>query len=299
MVDQKLTTFTVIGIGEVGSTVASLINSNFSGISLHLVDIHPSRNGKVLDLQHAGACNRNKISYNDPDSLSSSDIIVFTAGYSNVHGESRNSVSSKNKELVRSVFKDVQLKPDVTIIVITNPVEPVSHWINEATGKRYRVIGTGTALDTFRMKFLLQERFKCDPDQIETLVIGEHGQNMVPLYSSTTVKGIPVRSLISDEEWDKLENELKQSAFLIRETEKATKFGVAETSVFLIKVLLSTEECILPVSIPFTDRDHSELYVSLPVRISLNKVEIAPFEMTDSEKEKFQAAVRSIAGNLE
>lgn len=93
--------YTVIGIGEVGGSVASLINSNFSDITLHLNDVYPERNGKILDLQHAGACNGNIVHYNHPDSLSQSDLIVFAAGYSNVHGESRNSVAVKNRELVR------------------------------------------------------------------------------------------------------------------------------------------------------------------------------------------------------
>lgn len=291
--------FTVIGIGEVGSTVASLINSNFSEITIHLNDIQEVKNGRVLDLQHAGACNGNRITYNDPSAFEESDVIIFAAGFSNVHGESRNSVAARNRELVRSIFSHTALKPSATVLVITNPVEPVSYWIDECTFGRYKVIGTGTALDTFRLKYLLSERFKCKLDLIETMVIGEHGQHMVPLFSRTKVNGVPVEELVSQIELNAIEEELRQSAFQIRETEKGTKYGVAETTIYIIKAVTGDQECTLPVSIAYTNELSERFFISLPVKLNSGIMESIPFSMNSHENEKFQAAVSSIRSNLE
>lgn len=184
------------------------------------------------------------------------------------------------------------------IIVITNPVEPVSFWIKEAIGDRINFIGTGTALDTFRLKFLLQQRFNCHFSEIETAVIGEHGQHMIPLFTSTCINGKPIMKLTSGTELKMIETELKQSAFQIRETEKATKFGVAETTVFILKALFKEEGTRIPVSMPYVDSAGRKLFLSLPVIINKVAISPVPFTMNDHEQDDLQKAILSINSNL-
>lgn len=295
--------FTIVGFGEVGSLVAALINSSFSGITINVINTQLGKSGRILDLEHAAASKNNLITHNDHHVIGLSEIIVYAAGYSNVHGESRNTVAQKNKELAISFFDEITFQVRSTIVVITNPVEPISFWIKEKVGEKCQVIGTGTSLDTFRLTHILSKKFNCRPKDIETLVIGEHGINMVPVFSQTFVKGTALSELCNSAELDLIAEELVQCAFQIRETEKATKYGIAETCLFLIHALISHQDTIIPIStdsISLWKEAHfsKPIFISLPTRISSSGIKSTWIELSSKEKEKLQLAINSISSTL-
>lgn len=295
--------FTIIGFGEVGSLVAALINSSYSGITINIINIQTEKSGRLLDLEHAAACKNNLITHNQTQLIGQSKIIVYAAGYSNVHGESRNTVAKKNKELALSFFENLEFKIKSTIIVITNPVEPISFWIKDKVGDKCQVVGTGTSLDTFRLKYILSKKFKCQTNEVKTLVIGEHGAHMVPVFSQTFIKGHALNTMCDSDELKLISNELIQSAFQIRETEAATKYGIAETTLFIIQALFSNQETEIPLSVgdtSFLQNFHlpRPLFISLPVRISSSGIAPNYLELSTNESKALQQAINSIATAL-
>lgn len=238
----------IIGLGEVGAELASLLLS-ISELSINLIDpanIH----GRFLDLAHTIGITNNHCLINDFEFLNQSEIVIYTAGYSNKQGESRNSVAKHNRKLIQQVFSKYLPKQNTTIISITNPVELSAQWIKETCAQHrhlIQVFGTGTSLDTYRLKYILKSNFP-QIDKIDIEVIGEHGDNMIPAWSKCTFDNENISNLSLDMELTKIKEELTQSAFTIRKTEKATKFGIAHTTFQIIKHLLNSTQAKIPLS---------------------------------------------------
>lgn len=292
--------FTIYGFGEVGSLTAALINSTFSNCIFNLIDTHAVKNGKILDFEHAATCRENVVLYNSKETISNSDFIIYTAGHSNIHGESRNSVAAKNKKLVYDLFSKITFAKKTKIIVVTNPVEPVSYWLNDAVKGKAVVIGTGTSLDTFRLKFILSQQFPCKVSAIETSVIGEHGQHMVPIFSETSLDGIKLSKIAAPEIQMAIAEELIQSAFKIRETEAVTKYGIAQTCLEIIQSLMAPNERILPVSVALPTSLQKEfscdlpIFISQPCTLSIEGIKLSGLKYSKNEKEAFQKAIFEI-----
>ncbi|MEQ8574182.1 hypothetical protein [Fulvivirga sp.] len=281
-------TITIIGLGEVGGTIASLILGETSNSTINLVDIKDV-SGRVLDIKHAGTFTNNKVIANNPFVTNHSDFIIYTAGFSNAVNAERNSVADQNKVLVRKVFRKIQPKKDAVIIAVSNPVELVSQWISEIYKNNITVVGTGTFLDTVRLKFLISERLNKNISLVDTIVIGEHGENMTPVYSQTTVDSESIFDILGMKQIEELTTNLKNSARSIRSTESATKFGVAQCVVEIIKAFYSNQT-IVPLSIMINDAykkllgAYSDNYISLPCKI----VEFTPIPvMLDLDPQEF------------
>lgn len=292
--------FTIYGFGEVGSLTAALINSAFNSCTFNLIDTASKKSGKILDFEHAATCRENIVLYNSKNTVPDSDFIIYAAGHSNVHGESRNSVAAKNKKLVYDLFSEISFKKQTKIVVVTNPVEPVSFWLNDAVKGKVTVIGTGTSLDTFRFKFILSQHYSCEVAAIATSVVGEHGQHMAPIFSKTFVDGINLPEISSPETRKELSEELIQSAFKIRETEAVTKYGIAQTCLEIIHGFSNKEEIILPVSIALPSSLQLEflctipIFISLPCSISSAGIQVSTIHFSKDEKVAFQNAVNAI-----
>jgi malate/lactate dehydrogenase len=292
--------FTIIGFGEVGSLVGALINGRFNNSTLNIFDFPEEISGRILDFKHACACNNNTVLVNDKNSSRSADVVLYAAGYCNALGESRYTVAQKNKELIEQIFGDVQFKEDTLVIVVTNPVELASLWVHEALNGKHLVIGTGTSLDMFRLQFILSNFFQCPLDQIETLVLGEHGEKMVPIYSATTVNGKALTEIVSDEMLKQFTIELVNSASMIRKTESATKFGIAETCLKLILAYFGLEEAFrTAASMPYAQKGESDnvlrAFVSQLVLIEERSIKILNPSLTEHEQALFHDAVKFIS----
>ena len=291
---------TVYGFGEVGSLVAALINCNFSNCTLNVMNTKEQVSGRILDLQHAAACNNNQIVHNSHSSIPLSDFIIYAAGFSNVHGESRNSVALKNKQLVYELFSKISFNSNTKIIAITNPVDPISYWINDAIKGKATVIGTGTALDTFRLKHILSDHFEAKLANVTAQVIGEHGQHMVPLFSQSKIEDKYLIDVSNNDELQGIEEKLVKSAFEIRQTEQATKYGIAQTCLELIQAFLSEKPICIPVSIGITEELRREFKCELPLFLSLDcqlsqaGIEILPLKCSIKERSNLKLAANAI-----
>ncbi|QSE98542.1 malate dehydrogenase [Fulvivirga lutea] len=288
----------VIGIGEVGSTVVSLLLQKYQNTVLNLIDI-AQIDGRYLDLFHAGSFNNNTVIVNNEKALNNSDYIIYAAGYSNTIEQSRNSVAKENKKLIGEIFSQITPKAETVIIAVTNPVELVAQWISEHYDHKLMVLGSGTCLDTYRLNYLLSKHAKVPINEVESLVLGEHGDNMVPVYSVSSINGQPVSNYFSAKELEDISNELKLSARKIRETETATKYGIAQCVMHILE-WIDRKDFILPVSMPI-NREYKELldlkediFFSQPCTWLGEELITQPLEFNEKEIGELKSAYRSI-----
>lgn len=291
----------IIGLGETGTAISQLLLNDYRNIQLNIIDPNPNLRGRILDLSHAGIRNENLIHLNDRTLLSQSDSIFFCAGTRNIPGASRESMASVNQKLIVDVFNGIELRPDCRIIVISNPLDAMVTWISSYFEQRLCVIGTGTLLDSWRLKFIIAQHFRLDPERIEAVVLGEHGDSMVPIWSKTTVDGLPIQELFSQPQLDELKVKLLSVAKEIRETENATKYGVAAAALHLFASLEDNEEnetiaSVLEQRIVPDEGSKSPVAFGRPVRIAQGKVIIQDFEMDDQEeKDALEHSIQKIS----
>jgi L-lactate dehydrogenase len=295
---------TIIGFGEVGSTVITCLNSSFSGVLFHIVDPHQSISGRMMDAAHACASRKNDITFNDYEMTNQSDVIVYAAGFSNQQGVSRMSVAAANKELVFTVFEHLSLKPDCLVLAITNPVDLVSSWIYEALRHANLVVGTGTSLDTFRMNYMLAEKEQVSIHEVNTMILGEHGQHMTLIPSQCKLLSKGISHYYNEEQLTDLMVELRGAASKIRETEKATKYGVASAAQVIIQSYFSAAQTIIPCTVKLGKWGSSlfdcseNVFMSLPCFISNQEISVQEIEFQETELNDLKLAAKFLQNHL-
>lgn len=282
-------TISIVGFGEVGSTLASLLNTTFKNVTFYVLDLNSNLSGRIMDFSHACASEKNEVLWNYPTALEQSDFIIYCAGYSNQKGESRDTVAASNKELVHQIFNSHNIAVHTKIIVVTNPVEKITKCLQELLPDNL-VVGTGTSLDTYRLDYLVSKKLNVSLSSVKSLVLGEHGQHMVPIFSASFVDDISFEKLFTLNELEELLLQLKNAATIIRETEKASKYGVSECVCKIVKAFVGIENLEIPLSIKLNSfykdlfQINEEAILSLPVKIYNKKLTIN-MNSTYSEKE--------------
>lgn len=239
---------TIVGLGETGVTIAALLIERYEDVKLNIMDPADWVKGRLLDLRHAATMKGIQVTWNDSEAFSNAHYVFFCAGVRNAKGEDRLSIVKENKELIQLIFGACEFQHNPMVIVVTNPVELIATWLFELKSDQLRVLGTGTYLDTERWKYILSRECGISPRIISTSVVGEHGNSMVVLESQTYIDQRPISEHVLPEQLAELKIELKRSAALIRETEEATKFGVAQCAVEIIRHMEADQEVVLPLS---------------------------------------------------
>lgn len=289
---------TVIGCGETGATISALLLSKFKKITLNILDPDKDISGRILDLEHAATCNSSNILWNDFDSASNSDYLFFTAGKRGEKGEDRSKKAKENKKLIASIFSQFEPKTNALIITISNPTEVMSSWIFDYLKGRNLVVGTGTGLDTYRLQNIIAKHFERSIHEVNTLVLGEHGSTMAPIWSQTTISGDAITEIASKNLLDKFTTELKNTAAEIRKTEVATKFGVAQCAVSILSSYISPNKSKHIVSFPTTKINQissDNIFLSWPCHIGNASVSaIQNNKMTASEQSQLEKGIKAI-----
>lgn len=292
---------TIVGVGEVGSVICSMLLAKEQGVTINLMDPEPSVVGRIMDLSHAAVANNNTIVVNNVDLMNTSEVLIYTAGVRTEKGANRSEMAAANKEIIKQIFATYQPKQQSVIISITNPCEPVVNWINEQvrnTGTL--VLGTGTLLDTYRLKHLIAVSMDVKINEIETMVLGEHGNYMTPIYSQTFVQGEPILNLLNEVKLLELSDLLKTAATRIRQTELATKYGVAISVLNLMDAVFSKEQVeIIATSVvdinSILEHDSGVTAFSWPIQIeSGSVVGRLPISLSSKEKEDLKLAYCNI-----
>ena len=265
---------------------------------------HPKVTGEVLDMYDALAAE-------DIDSvltpscnvedIAGSKIVLITSGVPRKDGYTRLDLAVPNAKIIKEYAQDIaKYAPDSIILIVTNPVDVMTSIALEYSGfEKNRVIGLGNHLDSLRLKTILSRHFRINSGEIHTRVIGEHGDHMVPLLSSTTIGGIPLKYFAQYEDLnvDKLVKKLKNAGGNIISKKGATEYGPSYAIGNLISTIVNDSRKILTVSTYLEGEVEGVYDVSLgvPVVLCRNGIQrIIPVHMKDDEKAEFFDAARTV-----
>jgi malate dehydrogenase len=301
----------IIGAGNIGATAAHWAASKELG-DIVLVDVVEGvPQGKGLDLAQAGPveCFDATITgSNGYDATADSDVIVITAGLARKPGMSRDDLLMKNEEIVRQCASEsAKRSPNAIIIVISNPLDAMCTVAHRASGfPKNRVIGMAGILDTARYRAFLGMELGVSVEDIQALVLGGHGDSMVPLISYTSVSGIPITQLISKERLDEI---VKRTANGGAEIVNLLKTGSAyyapsASAIQMVEAIVKDKKRILPCAALLEgEYGLKGLFVGVPVLLGRNGIEkIVEVSLTNEERaalNKSAAGVEELVSKLQ
>src|SRR6516162_7199139 len=222
------------GGGLVGSMTAYALQCGGVAGSICLIDANKEMaQGQAIDLLHgASLVADQRISAGDMSDVASSDVVVITAGLRRKPDESRLDLINRNVDLFLTLLDQVKsagLKDNAYLVVVSNPVDVLTHLAVQRSGLPWqRVIGLGTQLDTARFRSYLARRLQVPPTQVSALILGEHGDSMVPIWSSATVAGLPL------EQWPGFDATVQKETFEEPKTAGATVIKLKGGSSFAV-----------------------------------------------------------------
>ncbi|MEG0275835.1 MAG: L-lactate dehydrogenase [Coprobacillus sp.] len=292
----------LIGTGMVGMSMAySLMNTG--GIDeLILIDIDNEKAvGEAMDLNHGlpYSYNKMKIKAGDYRDCRDSDIVVITAGVNQKEGQTRLDLTKKNTEIIKGIAENIKKSGfDGIVIVASNPVDIMSYVVYKTLNiDRNKVIGTGTLLDTARMRYLLSEYLDVSSDDIEAYILGEHGDSSFISWTNTYVGCKQLLDYVDEKSLDMndlqdIYEEVKNAAYEIIERKKATYYGIGLALNKLISSIFNDTNKILCVS-AYLDYDygHKDIYMGVPCILNRSGIkEIIKLPLNDVDQSKFDSS---------
>ena len=282
------------GGGRVGSSAAYALQIGGLVKELAIVDVAlDMANGEALDLRHgASIAGSQKIYAGGYEAVAGSDIVVITAGLRRKPDESRLDLINRNVALFRSILdevKKVSLPSGAIVLVVSNPVDILTKLAVDTLGlPANQVIGLGTVLDTARFRSLLAEYFEIDPTQVDALILGEHGDSMVPIWSSATINGVPLCSFPNyDEATVKgIFDFTKKSGAEVIKLKGGAGYAVGLSIKQVVDAIVLDKKAVLPVSSLMNGfMGIKDVCFSVPAVVGRAGVErLVEISLTDDEK---------------
>ncbi len=300
----------LVGTGFVGMSFAyALLNQNACD-ELVLIDIDKKRAmGEAMDLNHGLAFSGShmKIYAGDYDDCSDADIVAICAGVAQKPGETRIDLLKRNAEVFRSIVGPVMTSGFAGVFLIaTNPVDIMTHVTQKLSGMDYhRVIGTGTTLDTARLRYMLGDYFSVDPRNIHAYVMGEHGDSEFVPWSQALVATKPVLTHCAETggkfcctEMERISEEVKNAAQKIIEAKKATYYGIGMAMVRIVRAIFGNENSILTVSAMLNgEYGQHNVYAGVPSVVNRNGVrEIVQLSLNSEELSRLHDSCELLRG---
>ncbi len=275
----------IVGVGTVGSSIASTLLSKNLVAELILLDKDEARcAGQVKDLSDTlGFSYGGRVIQGTYEEVKQADIIIIAAGRPQRKGESRLQLLDTNKGILDDIMKNlIGLKKSAILMIVSNPLDVLTYCtLKELDLPRRQVFGTGTYLDSQRLRCVLSECLNIGQDSIQAMVLGEHGDSQVVAWSATKVGGLPVEHFITDKEKEAIEQEVKNAAHEIIQAKGSTSFGIASSVASLCQMIFYDTHDIVPVS---WYQPEFGACMSMPVVLSENGIEsIVPVKLTEDE----------------
>ncbi len=293
----------IVGCGNVGMSYAyALLNQRTNVNELILIDLNKDRAlGEAMDLNHCLAFAPSKIDIRCGDYTDCSDakIVVIAAGANQNKGESRMDLIYKNSKIFKSIVGDVVKSGFKGIfLVATNPLDVMTYLTWKYSGFDYhRVLGSGTSLDTSRLRYLIGDKLGIGPKNIHAYVIGEHGDSEFVPWSNATVGLQNVGKFLSVEEKQGIADEVKNAAYKIIERKGATYYGIGMCLVSITNAILGDENRIITVS---TYDKENDVFIGLPTIVNKRGAKGRVFvDLTEEESLQLQHSIDVIKEALE
>lgn len=301
----------MVGCGFVGSaSVFALMQSGlFSEIAL--IDANPEKaEGEAMDISHGiPFAKQMRIYAGDYDDVKDAGIVIITAGANQQPGETRLDLVNKNVGIFKKIIPEISNRGfEGILLVVANPVDILTKVAIKLSGlPENRVIGSGTVLDTARLKYRLSEHLGVDSKSIHAFIIGEHGDSEIAVFSSANVSGVPLSQFCElrghfehHEAENKIAENVKNSAYDIIQRKKATYFGVAMAVKRICEVIVRNEKAILPVS-TYMHGEYGieDVVLSMPCVVGSDGIEVqVPLVLSDEEKDKLQKSANILKDTI-
>lgn len=305
---MKINKVAVIGAGAVGTSIAFDIILQGICDELLMIDINKSKaESEVLDLKHCtGYSNSSiKIKCGEYSECSDADIVVITAAAPLIKGQTRLDMLSTAKKITKSIVDPImQSGFNGHFVIVTNPVDIISYYVYKLSGlPKNKIIGTGTALDSARLKVLLADLIGVEAKSVQAYTIGEHGDSQFIPWSTASIGGKQFDDILLDNKErlygfdpDVILEEIKKSGWKIADVKGTTNYGIAATTVDIIKSILNDESKVIPVS-AFLEGEYgvNDVFIGVPAIINRNGIsEIVELRLNDEEQSLFNNSVSII-----
>ena len=302
----------IIGCGFVGS--ASAFSLMQSGLFSELVLIDANREkaeGEALDIAHGIPFARQmKIYAGDYDDIMDSAVIIVTAGANQKPEETRLDLVHKNVNIFKSIIPEVAKRDyQGILLIVANPVDILTYTALKLSGMpENRVIGSGTVLDTARLKYRLGEHLSVDSRSVHAFIVGEHGDSEIAVFSSANVSGIPLNRFCEmrghfehEAATRRIAEEVKNSAYEIIAKKHATYYGIAMSVKRICEAIVRDEKSILPVSsMMHGEYGISDVALSMPAMVGKDGVETrVPISISEEEEAKLKESADTLKKVIE
>jgi len=304
MVGRKVA---IVGAGAVGASAAYALALSGTCREILLYDIVPEvAIGKAIDIAQAtnyaprGTIVRAAIK---PEDLKDCDVVVITAGVPRKKEMTRADLLNINAGIVKEVSEHVKnYSPNAIILCVSNPLDVMTYVVHQVTGwDRNRIIGMGGALDGSRMSYQIYQKTGFGAAQTRSIVIGEHGEHMIPYPEVTGVGGMPLTQILSPEDIQEVIEKTKNGGAEIVKYLKTSAFYAPGRSIsYMVEAILSDEEKVIPSCAMLQgEYGHEDVTIGVPCVIGANGVEkIVELELEPHIKEQFDQAVLAIKENI-
>jgi malate dehydrogenase len=293
---------TIIGSGKVGGAAALFTALRKVTDEILLLDVVQGLpQGEAMDINHMLAekgIDVNVRGSNDYSEMKGSDVVVVVAGSGRKPGMTRMDLLKINASIVKGVVENIQkYARDSMIIPVTNPLDPMAYLTYKVSGfQKNRIFGMGGMLDLSRFTQFIHESTGYSRNSIRGLVIGEHGENMLPLPRFSTVSGIPLHSILPKEKIEEIVQGTRQVAAKVIELKGATVHAPGNAISTIVEAVLNDTKQVIPVA-TYLDGEYgySDVSIGVPAVIGKNGVEkIIELDLDSNEKEWFKKGVESV-----
>ena len=295
---------TVVGAGNVGATCADVIAHKEIANEVILVDIKENfAEGKALDIWQTAPINmydtRIKGSTNDYSKTANSDVVVITSGLPRKPGMSRDDLISTNAGIVKSVTENIIAhSPKAIIIIVSNPLDVMTYcaYLSAKIDSK-RVFGMAGILDTARYKAFLAEALNCSPKDIQAVLMGGHGDTMVPLPRYTTVAGIPVTELIEKDKLDAIIDRTKKGGGeIVNLLGTSAWYAPGAAAAQMVEAILKDQKRIYPVCAWLQgEYGLKDIYLGVPAKLGKNGIEsIIELKLNDEETQLLKSSAKAV-----
>ncbi|MEZ7837330.1 MAG: malate dehydrogenase [Flavobacteriales bacterium] len=303
---------TVVGAGNVGATCANVLASREVCNEVVLLDIKEGfAEGKALDIWQTSPINmydtRTVGSTNDYTKTAGSDVVVITSGLPRKPGMSRDDLIATNAGIVKSVTEQIMVhSPDTILIIVSNPLDVMTYCAYLTAGvDSTKVIGMAGILDTARYRSFLAEELNVSPKDIQAVLMGGHGDTMVPLPRYTTVGGIPVTEMISNDKLDAIVNRTKKGGGeIVNLLGTSAWYAPGAAAAQMVEAIVKDQRRVFPACVWMQgEYGISDMYLGVPVILGKNGIEkVIELELNEEEMDLLSqsaTAVREVKAILD
>ncbi len=294
---------TVVGAGQVGTTVAQLIAYKNLGNVVIIDVVEGLPQGKALDLQQSGCLqvfDSIVTGTNDYKDTANSDIVVITAGVPRKPGQDRSDLLRTNAKIVKMVTEEIiKYSSNPLIIVVSNPLDAMVYVAKQVSGlPKHRIMGMAGVLDSARFRTFVSLELKCSLVDVDAMVLGGHGDSMVPMPRYTTVSGISITDLMSKERIDRLvDRTRKGGAEIVGLLKKGSAFlSPGASAVKMIEAILLDKKRMLPCT-AYLEGEYGwdGIFFGVPVTLGITGIEqVIQLQLTDEERVAIDTSAQDV-----